>query len=313
MQHTSISKTIIRVGYILFLVFIALLVGAGFSKSFAQKNDGAKPGIFYSISGKGLKEPSYLFGTYHLLNSGYLTQYAAVGKASEASKGVIIEMELDNAAMAKASTMGKLENGTLTSLLDKPFADSLNLTLQNTLGAPLQALDQLTPANVMITLALVLTMRDNDSLLRSFSGDPMDQSFAKQAKKTGRTVTPLETMDQQMNLLFNMYSIPEQTQQLKEFVRNLEKGRKNGNDLVQAYLAHDLSAMDELYKAYLSFSGQEDRLIKDRNLAWMKVLPSLIGKQSQFIAVGALHLAGDYGLVNLLKQAGYTVTPLAMQ
>lgn len=313
MQHTTISKSLIKVGYILFLTIIALLVGAGFSKTFAQKNEAARPGIFYTITGKGMKEPSYLFGTYHLLKSGYLQQFPAVGKAYDAAKGVVVELEIDSAGMEKAATMGMLENATLTSLLDKPFADSLNLALQKNLGAPLQALDQFTPANVMITIALVLTMQDNDSLMRSFSGEPMDQSFANKGKKTGKTVATLETLEAQMHLLFNMYTIAEQTQQLKDFVRNLERGRKNGNDLVIAYLAHDLATMEELYKTSLAISGQEDRMVKDRNTAWMKVLPTLIDKQSQFIAVGALHLAGDYGLINLLKQQGYTVTPVAMQ
>lgn len=313
MQHTSARKPFMKIGIILFLTIIGLLVGAGFAKTFAQKNETPKPGIFYKITGKGLKEPSYLFGTYHLLKSDYLKQFPAIGKAYDAAKGVVVEVEIDSVGMAKAATMGRLENATLTSLLDKPFADSLNDALQKNLGAPLQALDQFTPANVMITLALVLTMQDNDSLLRSYSGDPMDMSFVKNGKKSGKTVSTLETLEQQMNLLFNMYPIAEQTQQLKDFVRNLERGRKNGNDLVKAYLAHDLPAMEDLYKVSLAISGQEDRMVKGRNEEWMKVLPSLINKQSQFIAVGALHLAGDYGLITLLQQQGYTVTAVAMQ
>jgi uncharacterized protein YbaP (TraB family) len=297
----------------LFLTIIALLVGAGFSKTFAQKNEMNGPGILYKITGNNINEPSYLFGTYHLLKSNYLQQYPAVGKAFEAAQGVVVELEIDSAGMEKAATMGRLENTVLTSLLDKPFADSLNEVLEKNLGAPLQALNNFTPANVMVTLALVINMQDNDSLLRSYNGDPMDMSFVKNGRKRGKTVSTLETMEQQMNLLFNMYTIAEQTQQLKDFVRNLERGRKNGNDLVKAYLAHDLATMEELYKTSLAISGQEDRMVKDRNAEWMKMLPLLMKEQSQFIAVGALHLAGNDGLIALLKQQGYTVTPVAMQ
>jgi uncharacterized protein YbaP (TraB family) len=51
-------------------------------------------------------------------------------------------------------------------------------------------------------------------------------------------------------------------------------------------------------------------MIKDRNKEWMKKIPSLLKTGAQFIAVGALHLAGPYGLVEQLKQIGYTVTPI---
>ena len=122
MQHTSFSKSLIRIGYMLFLTMIGLLVGAGFTKTFAQKNESTKPGILYKITGKGIKEPSYLFGTYHLLKSDYLRQFPAIGKAYDVAKGVVVELEIDSAGMEYAATMCRLENNTMTSLLDKTFA-----------------------------------------------------------------------------------------------------------------------------------------------------------------------------------------------
>ena len=49
-------------------------------------------------------------------------------------------------------------------------------------------------------------------------------------------------------------------------------------------------------------------MIKKRNDNWMQTLPALFKKQSNFVAVGALHLAGSDGLVEQLKRMGYTVT-----
>jgi hypothetical protein len=68
--------------------------------------------------------------------------------------------------------------------------------------------------------------------------------------------------------------------------------------------------MYKVYEAGISISGDMDYLVKERNNNWMKVLPSLMKKQSQFIAAGALHLAGPDGLVKKLQQMGFKVTAI---
>ena len=59
--------------------------------------------------------------------------------------------------------------------------------------------------------------------------------------------------------------------------------------------------------------GEAEKLLDNRNKAWMTQLPSLFSEQSTFVAVGALHLSGKNGLVNLLRAQGYTVKPLPLK
>lgn len=265
-----------------------------------------KAGIFYRVTGNGLKDTSYLFGTYHLVNNSYLDELPAVQKAFNNAKGVVVEIIMDTAKLRSANAAGMMQQ-SLAELLDAPFRDSLNAELKS-IGFDMQKVNNFKPVNVVLTLSIVHLIRSNGAVLRKYSGLPLDGYFAKTGASMGKSVTALETIEEQMNTLFNSASIEEQLQGLKSFVRNRKEMVRLGDELVNGWFAGDLDKMNELYETTLALSGEEDRLLKQRNLNWMNVLPGLLEKQSQFIAVGALHLAGNYGLVALLRQKGYSVT-----
>ncbi|HMP93026.1 MAG TPA: TraB/GumN family protein [Phnomibacter sp.] len=300
-----------RVFY-LFLLFFGFLVGGGLSKTL-KAQEASQMGIFYQITGKGLKQPSYLLGTYHLLNSGYLQQFQAITKALEQAQGAVVEVELDNNSAAVMAKYTMLPPGMRTTgLLEKGVADSLDQLLKQQIGAGLAAFDGMKPANISTSLSLFTSIKDNDSLLKSYTGQPMDQWVAASTKKAGKKLYTLETLEEQIKLLLDYNSPEEQARQLTQLVRQFESGRKIGNDLVQAYIQHDLLRMEALAQKAMEISGQATHLLEDRNLRWMAVLPGLIQKQSQFIAVGALHLAGPTGLVAQLKALGYNVLPVKL-
>ena len=86
-----------------------------------------------------------------------------------------------------------------------------------------------------------------------------------------------------------------------------------GNDLLKIYFENDISKIYRIYQESIKENGDMDFLIKKRNDNWMQTLPALFKKQSNFVAVGALHLAGPDGLVEQLKKMGYTVTAQNLQ
>jgi uncharacterized protein YbaP (TraB family) len=116
-----------------------------------------------------------------------------------------------------------------------------------------------------------------------------------------------------MDYLFNHLSDEQQADYLKLYIRNREEGNRMGNELLKTYFDNDLTAMYAIYKRASATTGDMEYLIKDRNYRWLKILPSLMKDQSQFVAAGALHLAGPDGLVEQLKQMGYTVTALNLK
>jgi uncharacterized protein len=269
------------------------------------------PTNFYAVTGNGLKDTSWIFGTYHLVNNSYLNEIPVVKKAHTKSKAVVVEIEMDSAKMMQAATVGIMFDKKLTDLLEKPFTDSLDAELKATLQVGIEALNQLKPMNIMVTLSMVYLMKDNKELMKKYTGLPLDQFFATEGKLKGKRVIALETIEEQMNLLFNS-PMEKQIEQLKYFIRNKEEGIASGNDLLKTWFTHDLNKMYQISQKALDNFGSEEELLKNRNNNWIKKLPTIIQNQSSFIAVGALHLSGPNGIVQLLEQKGYTLTPLKL-
>ena len=159
---------------------------------------------------------------------------------------------------------------------------------------------------------LVFFYQINHRLLNKYSGSALDGHFVEKGKAAGKIITPLETITEQMDLLFNQKTDEEQAYDLIQFMRNKKVNIRIGNDLLKSYFDNDLNAIQSLYKESLKISGDNDYLVKPRNAKWMKVLPALLIERSQFIAVGALHLSGPDGLVEQLKKQGYTITALKL-
>ena len=165
----------------------------------------------------------------------------------------------------------------------------------------------------MLTISMVELMKDNQGLIKKYSGQPLDVFFAAKTKAAKKTVKALETLMQQMDILFNSIPDEKQAKMLQRFIREKEKNIQMGNELLQLYFENDLDKIYALYQRTLQSTGDMDYLVSKRNNEWMKQLPALISKQSNFIAVGALHLAGPDGLVEQLRKAGYTVIAKNLQ
>lgn len=284
------------------VLFSVLLMGLFPPVANAQQT----PGIFYQVTRKGLKDTSYLFGTYHLVKNSYLDELPAVQQAFKNAKGIVVEIVMDTAAVRRASAAGMMQQN-LSDLLEPSFRDTLDKELKS-IGAGVDQLNNYKPMNVVLTLSIVNLMKNNGQTLQKYTGLPLDAYFARAGAQGGKSITALETIEEQMDVLFNGTSIEAQLEGLRSFIRNKNEMVSLGNELVKGWFAGDLTRMHMLYEKTLALSGEEDRLLKARNLNWMKVLPHLINKQSQFIAVGALHLGGSSGLVELLRKKGYTVT-----
>ncbi len=269
-----------------------------------------KPGIFYAITRNGLTDTSWLFGTYHLVNSSYLDELPAVQNAYKKTKGLVVEIVMDSSKMQEAQAMGLMKDNTLSALLGQPFSDSLETELKNAIGVGLSQMNQLKPITVTLTLSIIYLMKNNNKILKQYTGLPLDAHFVQEGKISGKHITALETIKEQMDLLFNRLPEVEQADQLKSFLRNRDQMISLGDRLLQSWFSHDLKELYAIYEQARELSGEEDYLITARNNKWMKILPGLVNSEPHFIAVGALHLAGPDGLVKQLQQLGYTLTPI---
>lgn len=269
--------------------------------------------LFWRISGNGLAQPSYLFGTYHLLNSGYLEMIPRVKNAFNLASGVIVETELDSSRMLQMMFLMVMPDKKISDLLDERDYDLVSREVEASTGVSMDMLAQLKPTFITVMLSVAYAQKQNAEELKQYSGHPLDSYFAKTARENKKQVSTFESMEEQMAILFDHDSPEEQARQLVEFVKTRDDMIKAQSDLIRMYFDQDLSGMYLMYKRYSKQFGDAAYLLDDRNVKWMKKLPSLIKPGNQFVAVGALHFVGNKGLIKLLRQEGYTVTPMSLR
>ena len=142
--------------------------------------------------------------------------------------------------------------------------------------------------------------------------EQLDTFFQSQAIQNGKKVDGLETAEFQFNLLFNGSSLQRQAQLLMCTLNNIEAEVENLKKLTNAYMNQDLNTMLKISEERKgdqcdALPGEEDTMIYNRNKTWAEKLPAIMKAAPTFVAVGALHLPGEKGLLNLLKRQGYTV------
>ena len=140
--------------------------------------------------------------------------------------------------------------------------------------------------------------------------EQLDSWFQLQGKNEGKKIIPLETVEQQATVLFDSTPISYQAEALVELLKDPSKALENTKALTEAYNNQDLDKM-------LKLSEDEDEhpefmiaLLDKRNADWLTKLPAIFKEGPTFVAVGALHLAGDKGIVEGLRKLGYNVSPV---
>jgi uncharacterized protein YbaP (TraB family) len=141
----------------------------------------------------------------------------------------------------------------------------------------------------------------------------MEQVIMDEAKQQNKKIKGLETMAYQAGLLDSIpYKL--QAQQLLNYIDGTGTGEnedKQMKEMFDAYKNQDLKKLEDLMvETDAGMAGFTDLLLYHRNQNWVKKLKSLMLENSLVIAVGAGHLPGEKGVINLLRKEGYIVTPV---
>ncbi|QHV99049.1 TraB/GumN family protein [Spirosoma endbachense] len=282
-----------------FFIFVLLLLP---KVSVAQS-------LLWEVSGNGLKQPSYLFGTYHILKDSYLDKTPTVQTAFNLAQGIVVETTVDSAAMLSMAMRAIMPDNSLKKLLSETDYQLVSDEFKKTTGYDLTMFNQMKPIMTATTLSLSYAEKEVDTLSK-FSGLPLDLYFAMEAKKRKKVLTPLETMEQQMAFLFDHDPVEKQAADLVRMVKEKKTMQGQSKRLTDLYLAGDLNGMWKLSQEYEEKYGDLSYLVNERNQTWMGKLPTLMALRPTFVAVGALHLPGPSGLITLLRNAGFQVKPL---
>lgn len=298
MQYQSVLKVRRQAPVLLLAVFFLL---AAMSRAGTDTATDKSHGLLWEVSRAG-SEPAYLFGTIHSEDPAVLQLAKPVQQVFDAAQAVVLEMLLDMEAMVYSSTAMLMMDGRfLSDIIGQPLFRQTATAIQSR-GIPDVVLDRMKPWAAAVTL----------SMPAPETGQVLDAMLYQSALQQGKDVYGLETVQEQLNV-FESMSEADQTELLKDAVENFPDIDVMHAELLAAYKQRDLDGLMAISEASMQQGDQrladefQQRLVVDRNHRMADRMRQYLQQGNVFVAVGALHLPGEEGLLNLLEQQGYTV------
>lgn len=281
------------------LLLSASTLGAGQTKPTDKKQ---YQGLLWEISGNGLQKPSYLFGTMHV--SSKLAFHLSDSFYHCIRQADIVALETDPQRLQEdfsKSSMLRLSSRYMTDM-----------------GAGMMTKDAFTIGSYSDLLRTGLTYRPemiNHLLYRSFAAQEdfeedtfLDMYIYQVGKKMGKRATGVENFAESERLMLEAYRDAANDKKNKRPERIENAGEK----LNDAYRRGDLDMLDSLSNNQFSSPAFLEKFLYKRNENMFRSIDSIIRKDALFAGVGAAHLPGERGLINMLRKAGYTVRSIAM-
>jgi uncharacterized protein YbaP (TraB family) len=263
----------------------------------------AKPSsLLWKITGNGLQQPSYLYGTIHIKDKRVFNFSSAVTQAFSSTPAFAMEVIPDSADQMKLLPLLLLDEGqSLQKLLSAEDYAFVQEQLQEKLGPQALFMERLKP--IFISSFVLL-----DNISRDFAVT-VDEHFYKQAQEQKKTIRSIETVEEQLKAL-DAISLQEQADILVEQLRNSDKSDDMTDRMIDAYIAADLDDLMHLFVESEMPGAAYEALLTKRNHTMADRIAVMTGEQPVFAAIGAGHLAGDEGVIALLRSKGYTVEPV---
>ncbi len=251
--------------------------------------------------------PNYLLGTIHITDERVLALPAPVREAFDSARSATFEIIMTPQVRAQIGQAMVLSDGrTLDAILGpEGFAKVTEAGRRYGLG----------PAQLRLlkpwALASILSIPDSE-MARSAGGSlPMDQSLQAEAARQDKAVHALETPEEQI-ALFNEMPEASQVGMLTSAIEQNATIEVLFEEMTQQYLARDTGGIYARMQAQRETQPELMELFlrrfnDDRNVTMAERMAERLGEGGAFIAVGALHLPGEKGLLSLLTQGGYTV------
>lgn len=260
--------------------------------------------LLWEISGNGLQNPSYLFGTFHLLCKEDIQFSSALKQAITNCEEVYLEIDLDDPATLLAGLMlMNMKDGKKIKDLYKPEEYSrISGYFKDSLHTPIGLFQSMKPG--FLTALLYPKMMPCNSV------SSIEESIMQLAKEAGKEIRGLETMAFQASI-FDSIPYENQAEELLQAIDSMENSKKYFDQMLRAYKDQQLDDIEKIMNdPDFDMENNRDILLDNRNTNWVKQLKEIMKKRSVFIAVGAGHLVGKMGLIALLTKTGYVVRGL---
>jgi uncharacterized protein len=289
-----------------FIYSVALLIASlGFMQG-AESKPPAEKSLLWEISGPGLAQPSYLYGTMHLACPRDLMLSPGLSKSFSKTQQLYLEIDVDDPAlsMQMLQHLPMKNGGNLKTLLNPKDYAKADQFFQQNLKLPLDRVSQIKP----LFLA--------GMIYPAFLGcqpSSWEKTLAGMAASRKMNILGLETVQEQITALDGI-SQKEQASGLMRVVNDPFAARREVNNLTAVYKAQDIAKLYQVFQNSPDMTPQYAAIVLDnRNQRWIPRILKAAKAKPTFFGVGAAHLGGNQGVISLLRKAGYTVKPVPAQ
>jgi len=256
--------------------------------------------LLWKISGNGLTKASYLFGTIHATCDAKLD--AETIKALDETEQLYLEINMDDTSLQMQMMQGMImkDGVTLSSLLNETDFNTIDTFLQKNIGMSAKMINNFKP--FMINSMLLPKLLDCEF-------QSVEMELMKVTKNQNEKVFGLEKVTDQL-AVFDKIPYKEQAEELVKTAKsNLEIEKAEFKKMMEIYRNKDIEAMlSSMETSENKISSEyQSILLNNRNKNWIPVIENAVRETATFFGVGAAHLAGEEGVIKLLRKKGYRV------
>lgn len=291
-------------------VWIALGALLGLTQAPAQNTPPQLPThssnntLLWQVSGNGLSQPSYFLGTMHILCPEDAVLSPQVEAILDYVSAVYLEIDMDNMAqmMSAMLAMNMKDNKTLGDFLTEEELQKVKQYFEGKLPLPFAMMQRYKPLMLQALIA--------QQMMPCNAGSGTETLLMAAAKQRNKSIEGLETMAFQAGL-FDSIPYEEQAKALLKAIEEEDGQQEMADAMINSYKTQDLDKIAELINSEGGgVAGYMELLVNKRNRNWVEQFDALARQKSFLFAVGAGHLPGKEGVLELLRQNGYTVTPI---
>ncbi|MFN3488844.1 MAG: TraB/GumN family protein [Emticicia sp.] len=282
-----------------FIVYIALFFQL--SQTYAQQT---QKGLLWEISGNGLSQPSYIFGTIHLICPDKFFVPKGTEEKFKAAQQIFLEIDMDDPQMMMKTQklMMSADGKKLKDMMNESDYKAFSEYFKKNVGMDVTMFG---PAKPMIFLSFVMMKSTGCPTPTSY-----EEYFVKEAKTEKKEILGLETIEEQMAFI-DKAPIEQQISWLMDMVKEADNSSETYKKMIDLYLKQDVEALLQMIlEKKVGMQGMEVEMLDKRNQNWIPVIEQNIKQKSTFFAVGAGHLGGEKGVLKLLQQKGFTLKSL---
>ena len=293
-----------------FLGIVILFQGCPSSKNVLQtkklvvKSD--RNSLLWEVSGNGLTSPSYVFGTVHMIAQKDFempdTLSALITHCEQITFEVNMDEMTDQNNMISILMKSVMKNGTtLKDLLSAEDYKKVEARFDE-IGLPLYMVERIKPMILSVMLSTDLSNSSQEAMAS------YEMRIMQMTKKMSKKMNGLETLDFQMSM-FDSIPYPVQAKMMMSSFDG-DTQSNEFNEMVRLYKSQDIESMSKMVVSSNEFRPYENLLIRNRNEKWIPTMKAQMTQLPTLFAVGAGHLGGSFGIIALLKKAGFTVRPI---